>query len=154
MTHRIERCRLLEHPGWLALRLALWPQGSLQEHREEMARFLAEPSRYAQFVAYASGGEPVGLAEAAIRSDYVNGTSSSPAGFLEGLYVVPPARRRGVARALVSEVSAWARAAGCSELASDALLENSAGHAVHRALGFAQTERVVFFRRSLIEGSS
>jgi hypothetical protein len=43
----------------------------------------------------------------------------------------------------------WAQAAGCRELASGALLENQVGHAVHRSLGFQETERVVFFPRQL-----
>lgn len=113
-----------------------------------MALMAANPQRFAAFVAYAQA-EPLGLAEAAIRADYVNGAQSSPVGFLEGLYVAPQARRRGVARALVAEVSRWARAAGCGELASDAALANVASHAVHRALGFEETERVVFFRKPL-----
>ena len=79
----------------------------------------------------------------------MNGAQSSPVGFLEGLYVVPRARRNGVARALVAEVGRWARDFGCSELASDAALANAASHAVHRALGFEETERVVFFRKQL-----
>ena len=79
----------------------------------------------------------------------MNGTQSSPVIFLEGLYVIPELRRQGVARTLVAEVARWARACGCSELASDALLENAASHAAHRALGFAETERVVFFRKRL-----
>ena len=153
MNYRIERCRGVEEPGWLELRRALWPHASADEHRAEMARFLDERQRHAQFVARA-GAEAVGLAEASLRSDYVNGTSSSPVAFLEGLYVLPAARRRGVARRLVAEVAAWSRAAGCTELASDALLANEAGHALHRALGFEETERVVFFRRALAERTS
>jgi aminoglycoside 6'-N-acetyltransferase I len=114
-----------------------------------MGSFLASPDRFAQFVAYSAPGEAVGLAEASMRIDYVNGTVSSPVAFLEGLYVVPPARRRGVAQSLVCVVSDWARSRGCSELASDTLLENEASQAVHRALGFEETERVVFFRKAL-----
>lgn len=114
-----------------------------------MAAFLAQPQRYAQFVAY-DAGQPVGLAEAALRSDYVNGAETSLVAFLEGLYVVPDSRTKGVARSLLQEVIRWAREQGCRELASDALLENTSSHAVHRALGFQETERVVFFRRLLI----
>ena len=84
-----------------------------------------------------------------MRADYVNGTNSSPVAFLEGIYVVAELRRKGTGSALVAAVSAWARSAGCSELASDALLENVSSHAVHRALGFQETERVVFFRKEL-----
>jgi aminoglycoside 6'-N-acetyltransferase I len=144
----IERCRSVHAPGWLELRQALWPHASRDAHLAEMVAFCADPARYAQFVAYRDG-EPAGLAEAALRGDYVNGTQSSPVTFLEGLYVVPELRRQGVARTLVGEVARWARACGCSELASDASLENATSQAAHRALGFEETERVVFFRKRL-----
>lgn len=81
---------------------------------------------------------------------HVNGTESSPVAFLEGIYVVPEARRTGIAASLVSAVCRWAQNAGCQELASDALLENQVSHAAHRALGFEETERVVFFRKALV----
>ncbi len=96
-----------------------------------------------------AGLEPVGLAEAAVRHDYVNGAQTSPVVFLEGIYVVPSARRQGIAAQLIAAVSAWAAAAGYRELASDAQLENIASHALHAALGFEATERVVFFRKAL-----
>ena len=144
----IERCTSAEHAGWLALRDGLWPQPrDLQ--LGEMAAIAAEPRRYAAFVAYGHDREPVGFAEAALRTDYVNGAQSSPVAFLEGLYVAPRARRRGIGRALVGEVCRWARALGCREVASDALVGNEASQAVHRALGFAETERVVFYRMPL-----
>ena len=38
---------------------------------------------------------------------------------------------------------------GCQELASNARLENTDSHEFHRAAGFAETERVVFFLRKL-----
>jgi aminoglycoside 6'-N-acetyltransferase I len=44
---------------------------------------------------------------------------------------------------------AWALGEGLSEIASDSLIDNVAAHAAHRALGFAETERVVYFRRPL-----
>jgi aminoglycoside 6'-N-acetyltransferase I len=138
-------------PGadWLALRAALWPRCLPAEHEAEMAAFSAEPQRYLQLIAYGSDRGAIGLAEAALRTDHVNGTSTSPVAFLEGLYVVPSARRRGVARALVQAVASWAVERGCTEIASDALLANTASHAAHRALGFEETERVVYFRRAL-----
>jgi hypothetical protein len=48
---RIEACIGPDHPGWLELRSALWPQGMRHEHLDEMAAFLREPQRYGQFVA-------------------------------------------------------------------------------------------------------
>jgi aminoglycoside 6'-N-acetyltransferase I len=60
---------------------------------------------------------------------------------------VPASRKHGVARALIGAVSAWARALGMTELGSDARLDNTASHAMHKALGFTETERIVAFRR-------
>ncbi|MFL6622178.1 MAG: aminoglycoside 6'-N-acetyltransferase [Sulfurifustaceae bacterium] len=146
---KIESCSSTEHRGWLPLRRALWPDETIDEHLAEMAALIAEPQRYVQFVAYTSEQQPIGFAEASVRTDYVNGTRSSPVAFLEGIYVAPAFRRHGVASALVSAVSSWARSGGCVELASDALLENEGSHAFHRALGFEETERVVYFRKAL-----
>jgi aminoglycoside 6'-N-acetyltransferase I len=142
-------CTSTGQEGWLALRQALWPDCPAAEHLAEMQSFLDEPEKYAQFVALDPDGVPAGFVEAALRTDYVNGTDSSPVAFLEGVYVAPQYRRQGVGRALVATVAAWGRAQGCTELASDALLENQASHAMHRALGFEETERVVFFRKPL-----
>jgi aminoglycoside 6'-N-acetyltransferase I len=114
-----------------------------------MEAFLAQPERFVQFVAYAEQGQPVGFVEAALRHDYVNGTESSPVAFLEGVYVTPTHRRRGVARSLVAAVTGWAIEHGCRELASDAAIDNELSHRMHHSLGFAETERVVYFRKVL-----
>ena len=133
--------------AWLALRLALWPDASEAEHLSGMADALAR--RHYVRLALNAADSAVGFVEASRRVDYVNGTSSSPVAFLEGIYVAPESRRRGVARALVNSVVNWASIEGCFELASDSLLSNTAAHAVHRALGFEETERVVYFCRRL-----
>jgi len=132
---------------WASLRHALWPDTSPEEHRAEIISTLADQGNDVAFLAHLNGHGPVGFAEAALRHDYVNGCSTSPVGFLEGLYVAPPYRRRGIARRLVRAFEDWARAKGCRELASDADLANVASQAMHRALGFAETERVVYFRK-------
>src|SRR5437667_3747871 len=134
-------------PAWLSLRSRLWPEETESEHLRYMADALAR----GHFVRLASApdGSAVGFVEASQRVDYVNGTSTSPVAFLEGLYVEPTARRKGLARALVAEVERWATAKGCSELASDSPIESVMAHAAHEALGFEETERVVYFRRAV-----
>lgn len=138
-----------QDPDWLELRLALWPDATAAEHLEEMSGFLEEPHRFAQFIARDEHGKAWGFIEASIRTDYVNGTESSPVAFLEGLYVKARARRKGIARGLVSAVAQWAKSQGCKELASDASIRNRASHAVHKSLGFVETERVVYFNKRL-----
>ena len=143
----IEACVAVQQPGWLMLRRTLWPGYPDADHVAEMTRLLAEPSRFAQFIAYGDGRAALGFIEASVRSDYVNGTEGSPVGFVEGLYVVSGHRRSGIARAMLARIEHWVVTRGCRELASDALLDNEPGHAVHRSLGFDETERVVYFRK-------
>jgi aminoglycoside 6'-N-acetyltransferase I len=133
--------------AWLALRLALWPDAKEAEHLSAMADATAR-GHYVR-LAVAADGAALGFVEVSKRVDYVNGTSSSPVAFMEGLYVVPSARRRGIARTLLASVVQWSVREGCTELASDALIDNCSAHTVHRALGFEETERVVYFRRAL-----
>ncbi|OJU02521.1 MAG: N-acetyltransferase [Rhizobium sp. 63-7] len=135
---------------WAQLRFQLWPHHSLEDHRAELSRaFLSESGEAVAFIARNGANEAVGFAEAALRHDYVNGCSSSPVLFLEGIYVRSVDRRKGIARLLCNAVADWGKSLGCVEFGSDALLENSASHALHTALGFEETQRVVFFRKPL-----
>ena len=131
------------------LRRALWPSPEI-DHPAEIGRLIRHPGGdMTMFVAFAASGAIVGFAEASIRHDYVNGCGTSPVAFLEGIFVEPASRRTGAARALTAAVEAWGAARGCRELASDADLENTTSHAMHAALGFEETERVVCFRKDL-----
>lgn len=114
-----------------------------------MSRFCAAPGHFGQYLAVAGDGTPQGFIEIALRADYVNGTDSSPVAFLEGIYVAPDERRQGIAKTLVQAAELWAREHGCVEFASDAAIDNDSSQAMHRALGFSETERVVFFRKGL-----
>ncbi len=138
-----------EHVGqWLTLRCELWPHASEAELRDELTAVLRKGS-YVGFLATSPAGEVLGFAEAALRNDYVNGCVSSPVAFLEGMYVRPFARGKGVARALCQAVEAWGHVQGCTEIASDAEINNVESHRMHKSLGFAETERVVFFRKAI-----
>ncbi|MBS7704290.1 aminoglycoside 6'-N-acetyltransferase [Chelatococcus asaccharovorans] len=148
---QVTHARQDDEAGWLALRAALWPDCPTADHRSEIAAVLAEPQRLLALMALSDAGEITGFAEASLRHDYVNGCETSPVVFLEGIFVTPAFRRQGVARALVAAVAAWGRKLGCREFASDARADNDASHAMHAALGFAETERVVFFRKRLDE---
>lgn len=145
----IRPCTTAEQPTWLALRQALWPDATREEHLAEMQAFVEAPQRYGQFLAVDALGQGEGFIEVSLRHDYVNGTDTSPVAFVEGLYVRPACRRQGRGAALMAAAEAWARAQGCSELASDAPLHNRTSRRAHLALGFEETERVVYFRKRL-----
>ena len=67
---------------------------------------------------------PVGFAEISLRYDYVEGSETSPVGYLEGIYVKEAFRGKGYARELLKECENWAKSKGCSEFASDCELSN------------------------------
>lgn len=134
--------------AWAALRRALWPDEDVSS-TESLHAALQPAADSCVLLAVSPHGDAIGFAEAKLRRDYVNGTASSPVGFLEGWYVASAWRGRGVGRALVDGVADWAHAHGCSELASDALLGNTASHAAHQGCGFEETDRVVYFRKAL-----
>nr|WP_149194865.1 aminoglycoside 6'-N-acetyltransferase [Luteimonas suaedae] len=135
--------------AWAPLRQALWPDEDPDRHGADIDDILSKPGRAAGFLAVGADGAALGFAEATIRVDYVNGTRSSPVGFLEGWYVVPAARRDGIGRALVAAVEDWTRQQGCAELASDTWIDNAPAERAHAACGFEETERVVYFRKRL-----
>lgn len=136
--------------GWSQLRARLWDDVAEDQHLDEIATLLARPSGEAiAFLDVVEGAGIRGFAEAALRHDYVNGCETSPVAYLEGIYVRPEFRMSGVGKGLVRSAQTWARAQGCTELASDADLDNVTSQAFHAASGFEETERVVYFRKRL-----
>jgi aminoglycoside 6'-N-acetyltransferase I len=135
---------------WAELRAELWPDDDAADHQEEIEDILATSDpRLTAFVALDDGGALLGFAEASLRHDYVEGCDTSPVAYLEGICVRSEARQGGVARALADAVADWGRAHGCTEYASDAIVEDDESHRFHAAIGFAEVERVVCFRKEL-----
>lgn len=95
------------------------------------------------------GHKPVGFAEAGLRFDYVEGTDSSPVGYLEGIYVLPECRRRGYARTLVVECEKWAKSKNCTEFGSDCELSNVDSFNFHKGIGFLEANRIICFVKDL-----
>jgi aminoglycoside 6'-N-acetyltransferase I len=132
------------------MRLALWPDGSREEHEREIDEFFAGESRepLAVLIAMDRSGRPVGMAELSIRN-IAEGCRSGRIAYLEGWFVVPEARRQGVGRALIRAVEDWGRAQGCAELASDTTSDNAGSMDAHRALGFDDVGMIRCFRKDL-----
>jgi len=148
-TAQVEPCTSECFEDWVRLRQLLWPEETADEHRRDAASMLDRPQDAIVYVARGDNGCVIAFAEATIRRDYVNGCSTSPVGFLEGLFVEIPFRRRGLARLLCKAIEDWAARSGCTEFASDVLLDNETGLRVYEALGFEECERVVFYRKRL-----
>ena len=130
-----------------ALACELWPHHSPEEMTKEFEETLSADNG-AVFL-YMKDGKPAGFAECQLRHDYVEGTGSSPVGYLEGVYVKEAARKQGIARELVDACERWAKEQGCTEFASDCELTNTTSQAFHRAIGFEEANRLVAYVRKI-----
>ena len=138
-----------DYDEWLRMRLLLWPEHSPEELRVEMVEIVSDRTN-AIYVAVRPDGSLGGFIETSQRK-YAEGCHTSPVGYIEGWYVDPDLRSQGIGRGLVRTAESWAKASGLSEMASDCDLENQVSLNAHLALGYEEVERLVQFRKSLIE---
>jgi aminoglycoside 6'-N-acetyltransferase I len=131
---------------WLEMRLLLWPECLPPESKQEIEEVLSS-EKMAAFLAF-DGDRAAGFAEVSTR-DYVEGCTARPVGYLEGIYVHPDSRKKGLARALVHTAESWARSRGCAEFGSDTHVDDGESMAFHKALGFRETDRQVVFLKSI-----
>ncbi len=140
--------RPTDYPEWLRMRLALWPDGSEESWRAEIAEILADPQQPV-FVAESPDGRLGGFIEISLRK-YADGCDSSPVGYIEGWYVDADLRQLGIGARLVRAAEDWARSQGCTEMASDTEIENLISFQAHLALGYEESERLIHFRKSIL----
>lgn len=126
----------------------LWEEHSPGELEENLADIMARED--ACFFLYYEQDVPVGFAQCQLRHDYVEGTDSSPVGYLEGIFVREGCRHRGYARELLQACERWAADKGCREFASDCELVNEDSRRFHMAMGFCEANRIICFTKALI----
>ena len=135
---------------WLHLREALWPSDMGHSHAAEVEQYFAGRLRMPLEVLIArdASGGAIGFAELSIRA-YAEDCVTDRVAYLEGWYVIPEARRQGIGRALIGAAEDWARRQGCTEFASDALLDNDVSATAHEAMGFTETVQIRCFKKTL-----
>ena len=124
--------------------MTLWPESNEAEARtwglrQDAVTLVAED---------AQSGKLIGFAEVGKRS-YADGCETSPVAFLEGWYVSPDVREKGVGAKLVRSAVLWAKQEGLHELASDSLLDDKTAHIAHLGVGFQEVERSIKYRLAL-----
>ena len=91
----------------------------------------------------------IAFAQCGLRLDYVEGTESSPVGYLEGIFVVEEERMQGVAKLLLNACQNYAKEQGCTDFASDCELENEESLRFHLKMGFLEANRIICFTKKL-----
>jgi aminoglycoside 6'-N-acetyltransferase I len=131
---------------------ALWPESAPEEHRAEAASVLSgAPISTMPLVVFVAEveGKPIAFIEVGLRSHADGCDTSRPVGFLEGWYVEPAHRRRGVGGALVRAAEDWARSKECREMGSDTWVDHEDSQRAHEGLGFEVVDRCVHYRKGL-----
>jgi aminoglycoside 6'-N-acetyltransferase I len=116
----------------------------LQEELNEM--LLTDKHR---FLLYVLNGNPIAFMHLSIRVDYVQGSESSPTGYLEGVYVAPDYRKKGISTALFIEGKKWLLEKGCKQIGSDMEEGNQNSYSFHMGVGFKEAGRLVTFIQDL-----
>lgn len=93
--------------------------------------------------------QSVGFAQCGLRHDYVEGTTGSPVGYLEGIFVEEPYRKQGCAKQLLDCCEQWAKEKSCTEFASDCELDNEISRQFHLGAGFREANRIVCFVKKI-----
>lgn len=143
----IQKAKMNDLPILVELTSLLWPYHTAEDMKGELSEIL-EQEEAAFFLAYDSK-TPIGFAQCQLRHDYVEGTETSPVGYLEGIYVAEGYRKQGVARELLSACESWAKEKGCAEFASDCELDNAQSLQFHLNVGFQEANRIICFTKKL-----
>lgn len=123
--------------------LTLWPECHYDEEYQNCSSIMNQTHQHI-FVA-TEAGECVGFIHMSLRKDHVEGASSSPVAYVEGIYVKPLFRKLGIAAALIKKGEVWASNNNCTQIASDTECANEASIAFHKSAGFEEVNRIVCF---------
>ena len=128
--------------------LLLWLEdNSMLLIRQEISQILAD-NKAVIFIA-SKNGDDVGFAHYQIRYDYVEGTVTTPVGYLEGIFVKEEHRLFGVGTKLIRASEEWLRTKNITEIASDTEIFNSASKQFHIKQGFSDVNRIVCFSKRI-----
>ena len=125
----------------------MWNEHSTEELAEEFLDLMERED--AQLFLQYDQELPIGFAQCQLRHDYVEGCHSSPVGYLEGIFIREPYRRKGYARELLEQCERWALEKGCTEFASDCEWNNTDSIQFHLAEGFEEAGHIRCFVKKI-----
>lgn len=132
---------------WVEMGLQLWPDNQEEELREVFIN-ITNSDKEKAFL-YKVNDEYVGFINVSIRNDYVEGSDSSPVGYVEGIFIKADYRNKGMAKALVDKGQEWAKSKGCTQMASDIEAHNMVSYDFHLGIGFKEANRLICFIKDI-----
>lgn len=136
--------------AWSAMRFELWPHHTVDELRAEAKGYLSTPDTTPIFLCVNEVNQPIGFLEGSIRPN-AEGCRSDKVGYVEGWFVKKELRGTGIGADLMRAFFVWCLDQGIYEVGSDTWLWNEDSIKAHAAMGFTETERLVHFRKNLLQ---
>lgn len=134
---------------WQVLRTKLWPQTD-DDHKAELENYFNGQSFdiVEAFVLDDGKGNVVGFMELNIRN-FAEGSTRDKVPYVEAWYVDDVFQNQGYGKQFMALAEEWAKQKGYNEIASDTEIVNKRSIAIHKKLGYEETERVVCFLKKL-----
>lgn len=129
------------------LAVLMWDDNSVDELADTFSKILSKDD--AQIFLKYEDNIPVGFAQCQLRYDYVEGTKTTPVGYLEGIFIMEGYRNRGYAKELLNKCEQWAKDKGCEEFASDCEIDNEISFQFHKAMNFTEANRIICFTKKI-----
>lgn len=133
---------------WSKMRTELWPD-TADCHISEIEEFYSGKSvDIVEVFIVEVANSIVGFIELNIRN-FAEGSRQSQVPYVEGWFIKEGSQNKGYGKSLMLKAEEWAVSKGFDELASDTELDNLKSIAIHKKLGYVETERVVCFLKNL-----
>ncbi len=147
MQAMIKRATIEDAKTVAGLAIKMWKSHTVEELTEEFREYICKGN--CEVILAILDDCAVGFAQCGLRNDYVEGTDTSPVGYLEGIFVEEHYRKNGLAKEMLDACQKWAKEQHCTEFASDCELVNEDSRKFHLKMGFEEANRIICFTKKL-----
>ena len=127
--------------------LELWPENNIEDLKRDFAYIIGHLSDKVLLAQIEN--EYAGFIHMSVRKDYVEGSSSNPVGYIEGLFVKPEYRGKDVGTELYNAGAKWVKKKGCTEIGTDCTISNRVSFDFLIKMGFEEANRIICFIKDI-----
>lgn len=125
------------------LAFALWPNNEKDIIKSDFVYIIGHLSN--KVLLAKSDEDYIGFIHMSIRSGFVEGANTTPVGYVEGIYVKPDFRRKGVAKELYHAGIEWLKSKKCTQIGADIGIYNDMCPDFYIGMGFKEVNRIICY---------
>ena len=130
-----------------ALMLKLWTDCNFEEEYRNCQKILRSDNETCFLIK--NDHQYIGFIQMALRLEHIEGATTSPVGYVEGIYIEPDFQEQGLGRQLMKVGEQWAKSKGCTQIGSDVELTNPSSILFHKKVGFQEVNRIACFVKNI-----